>query len=173
MTKQEAYNTLGLNQSANEREVKSAYRRLAKEYHPDKTDGDDTQFKKISEAYAILSGKQQAQQEHSGWNWSHSGPAGINLDDIFGGFGFDFGFAGSQRPKKKQRPQPIENKDIHIRSDLTLDQVGMMGFRMQELPCKHCRTEGYVIEDRCNECNGQGVIEYEERYIITIKGEKQ
>jgi DnaJ-class molecular chaperone len=215
MTRNEAENILGVSQEASDKQIKSAYRKLAQQYHPDKTGGDDTKFKEVNEAYAILSGKQQSEDER--YSHFNSGP-GIDLGDLFGSMGFGFGGFGGHRPQKKQRPQPVESKDIQVNFNINLEQVlkgttskiavnkkkkcekckgvggksikecggckgagsifvtknrgGGMFFR-QQLPCKHCQTEGYIIQDRCAECNGQGVIDYQETYELKLTGEKK
>jgi molecular chaperone DnaJ len=209
VTRNEAENILGVSQDSSDKQIKSAYRKLAQDHHPDKTGGDDTKFKEVNEAYAILSGKQQSDDQKYAPN--HYG--GMDWGDIFNGMGF-----GGHRPQKKQRPKPVEDKDIQINFGLSLDQVlkgatskitankkkkckkcngvggksikecrackgagsivitknrgGGMFFR-QQLPCKHCQTEGYIIQDRCKECNGQGVIDYQETYELKLTGEKK
>lgn len=212
MTHQECYNILGVSQNATEKEVKSAYRKLAQQHHPDKNGGDDTQFKRINEAYSILSGKQQTQQSHqhgSRFDWG----------EIFGGMGFDpfgFGFRRQQK-RKRERPQPIDNSDIKVNSSLTLEQIlkgakttvkahkkrrcdkcqGRGGDKVEECsncgatgemesrvrhgntfyvgsePCVRCNSEGYLIQNVCGECHGQGVIAYTENYEIEVKGKKR
>src|SRR5580698_3520908 len=77
------YTILGITKTATEDEIKRAYRKLAHQYHPDKSGGDDKKFKEINEAYQILSDKnKRAQYDRFG---TAEGPAG------FGGFGGNAG----------------------------------------------------------------------------------
>lgn len=71
------YHILGLNENASDAEIKKAYRTLAKEHHPDKTQGDDTRFKEIAEAYDILSDPQKKSQ------WQNRSRFGGGFDDQF------------------------------------------------------------------------------------------
>lgn len=71
------YQILGVGKDANDDEIKKAYRRLAKEHHPDKTGGDDTRFKEIAHAYDILSDPQKKAQ------WNNQSRFGGGFDDQF------------------------------------------------------------------------------------------
>ena len=98
------YETLGVDKAANQGEIKKAYRKKAKQYHPDKNPGDATaekKFKELSEAYAVLSDKEKkAQYDRFGdarFRQSYSSDdifSGVNVEDLFGEFGFggDFFF---------------------------------------------------------------------------------
>jgi DnaJ-class molecular chaperone len=120
------YKTLGVNKSATEAEIKTAFRKLAHEHHPDKNGGDDAKFKEINEAYQTLSDKQKrasydqfgsdGPQFNGGGRGGGQGFGGFNWEDIMrqaqqgqgGGFQFDgdfdmgdifsaFGFGGGMR----------------------------------------------------------------------------
>lgn len=84
------YKTLGVSKNATEAEIKSAFRKLAHEHHPDKNKGDDKKFKEINEAYQTLSdSKKRAQYDQFGSDGPQFGGAGGNP---FGGGGFGGGF---------------------------------------------------------------------------------
>ncbi len=101
MPETDYYKTLGINKNASDEEIRKAYRKLAMKYHPDHTKGDKTaeeKFKKISEAYAVLSDKEKRKQ------YDTFGSAGFHQrysqEDIFRGFDFsdilkEFGFGGT------------------------------------------------------------------------------
>ena len=84
----EYYKILGVEKSANEEEIKKAFRKLAHQYHPDKKSGDEAKFKELNEAYTVLSDKQKrAQYDNYGSVGSMGGGGqGFNPND----FGFDF-----------------------------------------------------------------------------------
>lgn len=90
MAQRDYYDILEVKKSATPDEIKRAYRKLAHKFHPDKTGGDDTKFKEVSEAYSILSNPKQREQ------YDQFGHAGIGHGGQgFGGFdGFDFSGAG-------------------------------------------------------------------------------
>src|SRR3954466_4464192 len=108
MSKRDYYEVLGVARSANEQEIKSAYRKLAVRFHPDKNPGDqeaEDKFKEAAEAYSVLSDAEQRQRYDrfghqgvsgaSGQAWGAAGFGGIEdiLGDLFG-FGDVFGGRG-------------------------------------------------------------------------------
>ena len=118
------YSTLGVQRNASPDEIKSAYRKMAMKHHPDRG-GDEATFKKISEAYDVLSDPQKKQifdmggdprgnQGHGGFHHGN-GPFEFhfnqnNWNDIFGGFGF------GQRPMQR-------NKTVNIVVGISLEEV--------------------------------------------------
>lgn len=110
------YNTLGIDKGASPEEIKKAYRKMAMKHHPDRG-GDEITFKKISEAYEILSDPQKKQMVDMGvdpnaqqpyrnsWGNSHAHPFEFHfgsppgMEDIFNQFGF--GFGGRRMPRNK------------------------------------------------------------------------
>ena len=125
------YSTLGVGKNATDDDIKKAYRKLAMKHHPDRG-GDETTFKKISEAYDILSDPQKKQivdlggdpkNQSKGGNSFNQGPfefhfntSGVppGMEDIFGRFGFGSGFG--RQPMQK-------NKTLNINVDITLEDV--------------------------------------------------
>ncbi len=98
--KKDYYQILGVNKAANTDEIKTAYRKLAHKYHPDKPGGDENKFKEINEAYQVLSNPEKRKQfDQFGDAFSNMNGGGFNYgggQNPFGGFGFDFGgFGGS------------------------------------------------------------------------------
>ena len=111
MAKRDYYDVLGVNKSSSADQIKSAYRKLAVKYHPDKNPGDskaEEKFKEASEAYGILSDKEKKQNYD---NFGHAafengggrpgggfgGFSGADFSDIFEDFFGDFGGGGSSR----------------------------------------------------------------------------
>lgn len=151
------YGILGVSKDASDKDLKSAYRKLAKTWHPDKF-GDkiekekkeaEEKFKEITEAYNILSDKEKRQQydmfgttdgQSYGGSWS-----GANADDIFSqfmhsnGFGHFSGFGG-------RRSTYTKGSDKKIRISVTLEDVYFE--RLKEVT--------YEVERCCNTCSGTG-----------------
>ncbi len=125
------YSTLGVNKGASDDDIKKAYRKMAMKHHPDRG-GDEATFKKISEAYDVLSDPQKKQMVDMGidprnqntntyGNSFNQGPFEFHfggmppgMEDIFGRFGFGGGF--NQRPLRK-------NKSLNITVAVTLEDV--------------------------------------------------
>jgi curved DNA-binding protein len=126
------YSTLGVDRNATDDDIKKAYRKLAMKHHPDRG-GDEATFKKISEAYDILSDPQKKQIVDLGGDPKNQGGGGYGnsfnqgpfefhfgggvppgMEDIFGRFGFGSGFG--RQPMKK-------NKTLNINVDITLEDV--------------------------------------------------
>ena len=88
------YETLKVSKNATQDEIKKSYRNLVKQYHPDKTGGDDTQFKKISEAYEVLGDpikRQKHESNPSGYSTHRNQrPYSTEWQDIFNSFNGDF-----------------------------------------------------------------------------------
>ena len=127
------YDALGVSKSASADEIKLAFRKLAKEHHPDRG-GDEKKFKEINEAYSTLSDPQKKAQYDAGgpdlfsnggqrqyrtnngpfeFNFDFGGGSGTtDFEDILRGFGFSFGRGG---PPPRQK-----NKDLHIRCQISL-----------------------------------------------------
>ena len=130
-TKRDYYEVLGVDKNASEAEIKSAFRKLAKKYHPDVSKEPDAQekFKEIGEAYSVLSDKdKKAQYDQFGHaafdqNGGFGGAGGfqggfggfedINFEDIFDIFGNAFG-GGSRRSSGGSRQQRGADKQVNM-----------------------------------------------------------
>ena len=135
------YKTLGVQSNASQDEIKRAYKKLAKEHHPDVNSGDGTRFKEISEAHDTLKDPQKRQEYDLQRKFGSSqGPAGFGfnagVDDIVinmgGGQGFEamfeqfFGhhhpFRGRQTHRQRYS-KPLRNQDIRINLSVSLDDI--------------------------------------------------
>ena len=153
--KRDYYEVLGVDKTADEKEIKKAYRKLAMKYHPDvsEEEGSEEKFKEISEAYAVLSDEEKRQRYDQFGNAGMEGFTAedfyqnVNFDDIFQGFDigniFDlFGFGGGSRSRGRTGPQ--RGSDIYTDVHITLKEA----FHGCEKEIKVTRSE------LCPTCNG-------------------
>ena len=137
MNKRDYYEVLGVSKTASDDEIKSAFRKLAKKYHPDINKDKDApeKFKEAQEAYAVLSDKQKRSQYdefgHAAFQGAGAGGQGgfggfdfsgfdINLDDILGNmFGAGFGYSGGGRSSSKK----TRGSDVLREMTLSFDEA--------------------------------------------------
>ena len=163
------YDTLGVAKTASAEEIKKAYRKLAREHHPDQG-GDEARFKEIQGAYDLLSDeeKRRAYDAYGSTN-GRGGPdfGGAqfqdfdlgDLSDIFGGFfGGGGGFAAGRRPQP-ERGADLQT-DVHISFEDSLRGVQVPVRTEVETACSICGGSGAepgTAPVTCPECNGRGV----------------
>lgn len=156
--KRDYYEVLGVNKNASDDEIKKAYRKEAKKYHPDLHPGDkacETKFKEVNEAYEILGDKQKRtkydQFGHAGVdpNFGAGGPGsgagfgGFDFGDIFSDiFGGGFGFGGASARKNG----PKRGNDVHHTIEITFEEAAF--------GCK--KKINVTKQDRCATCGGTG-----------------
>ena len=137
-SKRDYYEVLGVGRSATEQEIKSAYRRLAVRYHPDKNPGDtaaEEKFKEAAEAYSVLSvAEQRARYDRfghagvsssaAGASWGAPGFGGIEdiLGDLFG-FGDMFGGGRDARRRRASLGSPPRSGRLPLRLEMTLEEA--------------------------------------------------
>ena len=132
--KRDYYEILGVSRSANESEIKKAYRKLALQYHPDKNPGDakaEEMFKEAAEAYEVLSDANKKsrydQFGHAGMNGGggFGGGGGMNMDDIFSQFGDIFGgsFGGSFGGGSRRGSNVVKGTNLRVKMKLTLEEI--------------------------------------------------
>ncbi|MEX2368976.1 MAG: DnaJ domain-containing protein, partial [Candidatus Paceibacterota bacterium] len=126
------YNILGVDKGASQSEIKKAYRKKAHVHHPDKSNGDEEEFKRISEAYSVLSDEdKRAKYDRFGSDFDQAGAGAGGFGDGFSGFqqaggaqGFNMGdifsefFGGGARTATKQ----AVGKDIQVDVELTFKE---------------------------------------------------
>jgi curved DNA-binding protein len=110
------YSTLGVSKNASDKELKSAYKKLSMQHHPDRTGGDDSKFKEINEAYSTLKDPQK-RQEYDNPQPQGFGPNGFQgmggFEDVFANFGFNMG----------GRQQRMQNDDITIAVEIEIPDI--------------------------------------------------
>ncbi len=158
MAKKDYYEILNIKKNASQAEVKSAYRKKALQYHPDKNPGDPTaeeKFKEAAEAYEILSNEQKRarydQYGHAGVEGAASGfgGGGMTMEDIFSHFGDIFGggfggFGGFSGGRRSQRVNKGSNLRVKVKLSLKDIAHGVE---------KKIKVNKYVA---CQACDGSG-----------------
>ena len=176
MNKRDYYEVLGVKKDASEAEIKSAFRKLAKKYHPDVSKEPDAEakFKEAQEAYAVLSDaskrKQYDQFGHSAFDQSAGGTGfdfnDFDFSDIFGDiFGSGFGFGGRNRG-----PRATRGDDRLIRMNLTFEDAVFGCKKDLKLDvyeeCDECNGLGGKGVKTCSNCNGTGMEIAEQRTLF-------
>lgn len=167
LSKRDYYEVLGVEKNASQEDIKKAYRRLARKYHPDVTGGDkeaEARFKEVNEAYEVL-GDEQKRAHYD--RYGHSEPGGF---DGAGGFGFgdmgdifDMFFGGAQRRSPNSGPQ----RGSDLRFDMTISLEEAASGLEEEIEirrydaCSTCggtgASPGSSI-DTCSQCQGTGQV---------------
>ena len=176
MAKRDYYDVLGVSKSADNKEIKKAYRKIAIKFHPDKNPGNkeaEEKFKEAAEAYEVLSNNEKRQRYdqfgHAGMKGNAGGfGGGMNMDDIFSQFGdiFGGGFGGFGGGRGGRRV--IKGTNLRIRLSLTLKEI-LEGVDKKIKVNRLVQAKG-VTYDTCRTCNGQGQVT---RISNTILGQMQ
>lgn len=192
MNKKDYYKTLGVEKNASEAEIKSAFRKLAKEYHPDKNKGDksaEEKFKEIGEAYSVLSDETKRKNYDQygtadfngagGFGGSQGFDAGdIDLDSILRDF-FGGGFSGSSRGGGfssrnggSSASRATRGSDIRVEIEMSFEDA-VYGTKKEinlnlEDTCSSCSGKGGHGEEKCSTCNGAGIVLEQQRTIFGV-----
>lgn len=183
MNKRDYYEVLGVEKNASEQEIKSAFRKLAKKYHPDvcKEPDAEAKFKEAQEAYAVLSDEQRRRQYdqfgHAAFDQNGGSGAGgfggfdfgdFDFGDIFDNiFGSSFGFGGSSR---SGRTRATKGSDRLLRIKLTFEEAIFgcnkdLNLEVNDT-CNKCNGKGGFNEETCKNCHGSGTVTSEQRTIF-------
>ncbi len=171
MTQRDYYEILGVPRDASQEEIKSAFRRLARQYHPDVSDAPDAEerFKEINEAYGVLSDPEKRRR------YDQFGRAGLGdlgdmpdfatmdfsdiFEEILGSFGFGFGGTGTRARR------PRRGRDLQMSLTLTFEEAVFGAEKTIEVTrnerCDRCRGSGVepgTTPQRCSTCGGRGEI---------------
>ena len=183
--KRDYYEVLGVSKNASDDEIKSAFRKLAKKYHPDINKDPDApeKFKEAQEAYAVLSDPNKRSQYDQFGHAAFSGANGfggaggaydfsgfdINLDDILGSmFGGGFGgFGGNSRSRSSRK---VRGDDILRGINLTFEEAVYGCEKDLKLEvsenCPECDGKGGFDEVTCSNCHGSGTVTTEQRTLF-------
>ena len=184
MAGKDYYSLLGVTRNASEREIKKAYRKLARKYHPDVNPGDkeaEAKFKEMNEAYEVLIDKEKRQKyDRFGDQWQYAdqfaraaGPQtqfrDFDFSSFTGGGGIHFGqgdlgslFDEMLRGAGTYSPRVRRGQDIESPVELTLEEAYHGSQRMLSLktdkPCPTCQGSGQHQNGPCPACRGIGIV---------------
>ncbi|GAB1471390.1 molecular chaperone DnaJ [Chloroflexota bacterium] len=169
MSNQDYYDTLGVGRNAGDDEIKAAFRKLARQYHPDvsKEEHAEEKFKEVNEAYGVLSDAEKRAR------YDRYGKAGVNgasggfhdysvdfndiFEDLLGGFGFSSG--------RRSRRSPRRGRDLQMQISLTFEEA-VFGVEKEiefsrDETCSRCKGNGAepgTSPVKCGTCGGQGEV---------------
>jgi len=182
MAGKDYYQILGVNRNASEKEIKQAFRRLARKHHPDLNPGDkaaEAKFKEINAAYEVLSNPEKRKKYNQfGEQWEYAdqfaksgGQERVRWDFGKGGTTFEYGdlsgfgdilssLFGDSGTGSRMRRGPRRGQDIESPVEVTLEEAYQGSTRMMQLqtgePCTACGGTGRVGNRVCTICNGAG-----------------
>ena len=198
--KRDYYEVLGIGKNATEAEIKSAYRKLAKKYHPDLNPGDkaaEEKFKEVNEANDVLSDPEKRKRYdqfgfagvdpnhgagQSGGGFGGFGAGGVDLGDIFGdlfggGFGGFGGFGGSSRANPNA---PRKGHDIQASVILTFEEAAHGCTKKitlnRQQTCPDCHGSGCAAgtsPETCTQCGGRGYVVTQQRTPFGVMQSQQ
>lgn len=184
--KRDFYEVLGLSKGASDEEIKKAFRKMAKEYHPDLHPGDaeaEQKFKEVNEAYGVLSDPDKKAKYdrfgHAGVDPSYGAGqggyggfggdfGGVDLGDIFGSIFGTGGFGGSSSRRNSNAPQ--QGADREARVTITFEEAAFgckkdISFNRIE-KCSECQGSGAAkgtTPETCSQCHGSGTVRTQQR----------
>ena len=186
MSKRDYYEVLQVAQGTNEQDIKSAYRKLALKYHPDRNPGDhaaEEKFKEAAEAYSVLADPQKRgiydRFGHAGLDAS---PSSSNIDptvfsgfdDILGGLGDIFGFGDVFGGGRRRGPQ--RGADLRYDLEISFDDAVAGTETTLQIPrdetCEHCNGSGAASgtqPETCPKCKGRGQIHYQQGFLTVAR----
>lgn len=187
MSKRDFYEVLGVSRTASEQEIKSAYRKMALQYHPDRNPGDkaaEDRFKEAAEAYAVLADSDKRARYdrfgHAGVGGG-AGSAGVDptifadFQDIFGGLGDIFGF-GDAFGGGRRRGGPQRGSDLRYDMEIAFEQSASGAETTIQIPrqepCETCKGSGAAAgttATTCPQCRGTGQLRYQQGFFTVAR----
>jgi molecular chaperone DnaJ len=186
VTKRDYYEVLGVSRTATDVEIKSAYRKLALKYHPDRNPGDhsaEEKFKESAEAYSVLA---DPDKRHLYDRYGHAGLGGAatggfdpnvftGFEDILGGlgdiFGFGDAFGGGRRRGGVQR-----GADLRYDLEISFDEAAKGTETTIQIPrqeaCETCSGSGAAPGTKattCPQCHGRGQLRYQQGFFTVAR----
>jgi len=187
VSKRDYYEILGITRSSTDVEIKSAYRKLAMKYHPDRNPGNqvaEEKFKEAAEAYAILADteKRSLYDRFGHAGVSASGAGGgfdpsvfTGFEDILGGLGDIFGF-GDLFGGGRRRGGPQRGADLRYDLEITFEESARGAETTIQIPrqetCETCRGSGAAqgsSPTQCPQCRGQGQVRFQQGFFTVAR----
>jgi molecular chaperone DnaJ len=184
MSTRDYYEVLGVAKGASESEIKSAYRKQALKYHPDRNQGNDeaeAKFKEAAEAYSVLADADKRgrydRYGHAGVSGAASQPGGpgfnpdifADFSDIFGDF---FGFGGARR----QAGGPERGADLRFDLEISFNDSFAGAETTIQIPreegCETCKGSGAApgsSRETCPQCRGAGQLRFQQGFLVVAR----
>jgi molecular chaperone DnaJ len=180
MTDRDYYEILGVPRSASSDDLKAAFRKMARQYHPDVNKAPDAEerFKEVNEAYAVLSDPDKRAAYDRYGHAGVRGPGGgvdfnVDFSDFADIFGDLFGFGGFGRSSRRSRNVPRRGGDLQYRLDLNFEEAVFGAEKEIEITrdeaCATCNGTGSepgTSPVRCKTCNGSGEVRQVRQTIL-------
>jgi molecular chaperone DnaJ len=188
VSKRDYYVVLGVGRTATDQEIKSAYRKLALKYHPDRNPGDrgaEEQFKECAEAYAVLADPDKRARYDRFGHAAVSGATGTQggfdptifaeFDDIFGNLGDIFGLGGMFGGGRR-RGGPERGADLRYDLEISFEQAATGTETSIQIPrqeaCSDCSGSGAApgtSPATCPQCRGTGQLRYQQGFFTVAR----
>jgi molecular chaperone DnaJ len=189
VSKRDFYEVLGVERAAGDQEIKSAYRKLALKYHPDRNPGNrdaEEKFKEAAEAYAVLADAQKRQMYdrfgHAGLGGAASSGQGgfdpsvfVGFEDILGGLGDIFGF-GDFFGGGRRRGGPQRGSDLRYDLEISFEEAARGTETTIQIPraeqCQTCSGTGAAKgtgPSTCPTCHGRGQLRYQQGFFTVAR----
>lgn len=187
MSKRDYYEILGVARNASDQEIKSAYRKLALKYHPDRNPGDkqaEEHFKEAAEAYAVLA---DAQKRAAYDRFGHAGVGAgagaggfdptifADFNDIFGNLGDIFGF-GDIFGGGRRRGGPQRGSDLRYDLEISFEEAARGSETTIQIPreesCTTCQGSGAApgsSPETCPQCKGRGQLRFQQGFLTIAR----
>ncbi len=188
VTRRDYYEVLGVSKEATDQQIKSAYRKLALQHHPDRNPGDneaEERFKEAAEAYAVLADAEKRQLYdrfgHAGVSGAGAGAGGFDptvfadFSDIFAGLGDVFGF-GDIFGARRRRGGPQRGADLRYDLEISFEESARGVEETIQIPreesCETCSGSGAspgTSAETCSQCRGTGQLRYQQGFLTVAR----
>lgn len=188
MAKRDYYEVLSVERTASDKDIKSAYRKLALKYHPDRNPGDaeaEERFKEAAEAFAVLADQEKRPLYDRYGHAGVSGPGGgspafdpsvfSDFGDLFGGIGDIFGL-GDMFGGGRRRGGPRRGSDLRYDLEVSFEQAAFGHETTLQIPreetCETCKGSGAAAGtsiETCGQCRGSGQLRYQQGFFTVAR----